>query len=321
MFPVDNLSPDVTWLLCVLAFEQHPVPYFDMGDGLSHGQIDINPWRLSTQRRSTHEEFEWRFQLCTCKISCVLVNLCQEQFTSCVLNILSITPSFSYQGSQKPSNFLARNRRAVCGSTRPEESQRSRHENTRQGKPIPASRRREEEGGKETVVISKTYLDELLRMNSGEVGGSRSHVVVDARNVPGQQDTMQPQHSSHTAASHKNTVPNNGIPPSNHTHREQESKQPLSQHEQWLRDLSKQAEEQRKKREAEKQREKESFTEDYNPWGRPGGGAPIRSESGNLLTDYRTRGRVAEKEGKRRQEDGEHGINFCWHAHLLYHIM
>lgn len=62
------------------------------------------------------------------------------------------------------------------------------------------------------------------------------------------------------------------------------------------------------KREAEKQQENDSIDEDYYPWGRPGGGAPIRSESGNLLTDYRTRGRVAEVTGKakrRRQEDGK----------------
>ena len=30
-------------------------------------------------------------------------------------------------------------------------------------------------------------------------------------------------------------------------------------------------------------------SEGYFPWGRPGGGAPLRSSSGNLLVDYRRR--------------------------------
>ena len=73
----------------------------------------------------------------------------------------------------------------------------------------------------------------------------------------------------------------------------------------------------RLKREAEKQRENDSITDDYNPWGRPGAGAPIRSESGNLLTDYRTRGRVAEEGGRRKPNDGE----YCVHdlTYFLFH--
>jgi len=75
------------------------------------------------------------------------------------------------------------------------------------------------------------------------------------------------------------------------------------------------------KREAEKQQENDSIAEDYYPWGRPGGGAPIRSESGNLLTDYRTRGRVAEVTGKakrRRQEDGKFNAHDpLTHIHVL----
>jgi len=26
---------------------------------------------------------------------------------------------------------------------------------------------------------------------------------------------------------------------------------------------------------------------EYNPWGRPGGGAPIRTQSGNAVADYK----------------------------------
>lgn len=27
--------------------------------------------------------------------------------------------------------------------------------------------------------------------------------------------------------------------------------------------------------------------EEYDPWGRPGGGAPVRTQSGNVVTDYK----------------------------------
>lgn len=35
---------------------------------------------------------------------------------------------------------------------------------------------------------------------------------------------------------------------------------------------------------------KESEFQDYNPWGRPGGGAPIRTQSGNVVADYKKMG-------------------------------
>ena len=33
----------------------------------------------------------------------------------------------------------------------------------------------------------------------------------------------------------------------------------------------------------------EAKFEEFNPWGRPGGGAPIRDRQGNMLNDYNTR--------------------------------
>ena len=33
----------------------------------------------------------------------------------------------------------------------------------------------------------------------------------------------------------------------------------------------------------------ESRIVEFNPWGRPGGGAPIRDRQGNMLNDYNTR--------------------------------
>lgn len=32
---------------------------------------------------------------------------------------------------------------------------------------------------------------------------------------------------------------------------------------------------------------KEDKVEEYNPWGRPGGGAPIRTQSGSVVADYK----------------------------------
>ena len=32
---------------------------------------------------------------------------------------------------------------------------------------------------------------------------------------------------------------------------------------------------------------KEKELEEYDPWGRPGGGAPIRTQSGNVVADYK----------------------------------
>ncbi|XP_032223089.2 serine/arginine repetitive matrix protein 1 [Nematostella vectensis] len=52
---------------------------------------------------------------------------------------------------------------------------------------------------------------------------------------------------------------------------------------QWKEELDKQVASAKQKKEQEKQ--KDQFKE-YNPWGRPGAGAPIRTQSGNVLADY-----------------------------------
>lgn len=34
-------------------------------------------------------------------------------------------------------------------------------------------------------------------------------------------------------------------------------------------------------------KDKDNEFEEYNPWGRPGGGAPVRTQSGNIVADYK----------------------------------
>lgn len=191
---------------------------------------------------------------------------------------------------------------------------------TQQGKPSPAPRK--EERNKGTVVVSKAYLDELLRsVAHGEGEGPKSHIVVDHSEVPGLAEIAPSRHSSHTVATHKeNTPPKNTDPllmtagPLSHpSHSTEDHSKTLSKHDQWLRDLAQQAEEQKRKKETEREREKCAFVEDYNPWGRPGAGAPLRTSSGNLLTDFRRRGGAGEKAeegGRRRREEGngEHSV-------------
>ena len=214
---------------------------------------------------------------------------------------------------------------------------RARHGNTQQRKPSPPVPRKEERT-KGTVVVSKAYLDELLRgVTHRGREGPKNHVVVDHSEIPGLGEVAPSRHSSHAVAK-ENTPPKdtnqiplmNGDPlltnapppltntylpltkaqpPSHHSHPTGDCSKTLSKHDLWLRDLAQQAEEQRRKKEIERKREKCAIVEEYNPWGRPGAGAPLRTSSGNLLTDLRRRGGVGERveeEGRRKlQEDGE----------------
>lgn len=146
---------------------------------------------------------------------------------------------------------------------------------------------KEHKSAQETVTVSKEYLDKLLRMSmlaegaqaaSGEAGGT-SHVVLAHSQVPGleQQSTALDlrgndhgskaeggRHGVRVAMQHNRSV-----------------------HDQWLDDLAAQAEEQKMRREAERQQKKLPMMEkEYNPWGKPGCGAPMRTSSGNIPTDF-----------------------------------
>lgn len=40
------------------------------------------------------------------------------------------------------------------------------------------------------------------------------------------------------------------------------------------------------------QQEKDEEPEEYSPWGRPGAGAPLRTQSGNVVADFRKMNQV-----------------------------
>lgn len=138
-----------------------------------------------------------------------------------------------------------------------------------------------------------------------------SHVVVDHGQIPGLNQPTATFTETHYAGLARNQEGRHGEAKDYSGMRHQEmnhareeligrgaSDPPLSKHEQWLQDLALQAEEQKQRKEAARQRRKQASPEEYYPWGRPGCGAPIRTESGELMTDYRRRGWGGEGEGK-----------------------
>ena len=60
-------------------------------------------------------------------------------------------------------------------------------------------------------------------------------------------------------------------------------------HNQWLDDIAAQVREKQKEKERLKREKLNERVEEYFPFGRPGCGAPIRSESGTLLVNYQER--------------------------------
>ena len=164
------------------------------------------------------------------------------------------------------------------------------------------------EGGEvDTVMISKNYLQELLRMSMIREGttanGGTDHeknvdkpdkpvtvVNVEPAQIPGL-DITSPKHATSPPkqpiqqTGHAQYYPqanSQGLTP--HTNNNK-----LTPHEKWLQELAAQVDEQKAEKERKRLMEQQSAVEEYFPFGRPGGGAPIRSQSGQLLTDYRSR--------------------------------
>lgn len=146
---------------------------------------------------------------------------------------------------------------------------------------------KQQKSSQETVIVNKEYLDKLLRLSmlaedtqaaSRELKGI-SHVVLDHSQVPGltqQRSSIAPGRDKHPSGAAEGSQ---GDRVATQRHR--------SVHDQWLDDLAAQAEEQKMRREAERKQKKLPVVEkEYNPWGKPGCGAPMRSSSGNLLTDF-----------------------------------
>ena len=60
-------------------------------------------------------------------------------------------------------------------------------------------------------------------------------------------------------------------------------------HSQWKDDIAAQVQEKQKEKERLKREKLNERVEEYFPFGKPGCGAPIRSQSGKLLVDYQER--------------------------------
>lgn len=272
---------------------------------------------------------------------------------------------FILQGSHSkpPTDFVSRNKRAIRDKSRSQAAAKNATTTTEQrlkGRPRSrnvaierqqAERRREgreaKDGGKQagggvssdTVVISKSYLDELLRMSvtvrdearernvnrdqsvpNHRVGREESsrHIDIDASEVPGLGSTSATKHISTSALSRPTHIQQTAPRPTEHaqnsnttqqatyqgvTHHapqysdHQSNIQGFSPRDKWLQELAAQVEEQKAKKERNWLQEQQPTVEEYFPFGRPGGGAPIRSQSGTLLTDYRSRTRVQDQEG------------------------
>lgn len=202
-----------------------------------------------------------------------------------IMDLVSLKEKTVMYDVQKTPDFIGRNRRAVRNAGR---------ERGKETGPLKAPGQRRREKASDTVEISKSYLDKLLQMCLAP----QQSVALDTTSAT--TDTKLPTAPGPTG--HIMTDLNRGPRPcpapnadglSNR--RSEQAAAALSPQEQWLSDLAQQRTEQIAKREEEKLRKRtEDPPEEYFPWGRPGGGAPIRTVSGTLLTNYSTRGQAVE---------------------------
>lgn len=192
---------------------------------------------------------------------------------------------------QKTPDFIGRNRRAVRNTGR----ERGRET----GQMAPGQRKREK--ASDTVEISKTYLDRLLQMCVApqQCAGSTTFAMTTTPHpvLPTASDAItavphiQPEHNQIPGPWPATSTDGLDNRPSQQVH----VAATLSPQEQWLSYLAQQRNEQAARREKEKLKKRtEDPPEEYFPWGRPGGGAPIRSISGTLLTNYSTRSQAVE---------------------------
>ena len=157
---------------------------------------------------------------------------------------------------QKPPDFIGRNRRAV------------RDWGKQGGKPRQEKEERRNET-RDTVEISKGDLERLLKMAAAlhqPISSCQlnlnTRVQPDLSQIPG----LQPQ-----IPGSQSGIP--GLQPQIPGQKVQSPGGTLQPQSSALAKI-----------------ERKKDEEEYYPWGRPGGGAPIRSVSGALLTNYSTRG-------------------------------
>ncbi len=140
------------------------------------------------------------------------------------------------------------------------------------------------------MVVSKSYLEDLLRLTvAPSVNKDVRHVQMDSRQVPG---LVSPSHTLTAPQPHTYTAPQPHTytaPQPTHTHTQSYGVPPtLSAKEQWLKDLADQVKEKQSRQ--QQQKTKPQPTEEvYFPYGRPGCGAPMRTESGQVIADLRSK--------------------------------
>ena len=199
----------------------------------------------------------------------------------------SLRRSEPLRSRNKGENFIAKNKRsikqkqlgkrengvekvALAKSKASVTAQRRSQSTSLKTKPVPSK----DASVSDTVVISKKYLDELLSVNQSAF--QRPHVRTEGLATADLAVSDPPQRQPVEGFSIEyepgeipglREKPSSHQPPSHHPSSSQPSSNPAARH-------------------ADKVGDK---TEEYYPWGRPGGGAPLRSDSGRLQTDYHRR--------------------------------
>ena len=157
----------------------------------------------------------------------------------------------------------------------------------------------------ETVQISKKYLDRLLLMTAVAPEQPSVHRTQATEDTACHMMAAHRAGNGVTSVSHIQPGPQPGTrpAPSGSDSRLAAQQCPSSQEPRGLswqlkghptrREQVRELATRREQTESQARRG-EDPEEEYFPWGRPGGGAPLRSISGTLLTNYCTRGRAVE---------------------------
>ncbi len=145
-----------------------------------------------------------------------------------------------------------------------------------------------------SVTVSKSYLDNLLRLTAAPPQQNNvNHVQMDCMQVPGLDPSSHPHAlmatQPHTVtATQPHTVTATQQP---HTTTATQNNAPCTTaNEQWMNDIAKQVDEKKSKR---RRRTPLPVEEVYFPFGRPGCGAPLRTETGKVVADLRSRVRAS----------------------------
>jgi hypothetical protein len=178
-------------------------------------------------------------------------------------------------------DFIGRNRRAVKDGGK---------EGKRQ---VKDDMKQQEKGASDTVEISKSELEKLLKMAVSFQPPSPTHIRPDPSQIPGLQNQITGLQKYYQTPGMQNQITGLYQTPGmqNQIAGLQKYYQTPGMQNQ-MPGMHNQIQGCAQK--AEKKKDPQQC-EEYYPWGRPGGGAPIRTVSGALLTNYSTRGQEVEK--------------------------